>query len=50
MFDSLHECLPADSAERLAIERNHLSREIANAMASCIIHQPSIKLSITFFS
>lgn len=34
VFDSLHECLPADSAERLAIERNHLGREITNAMAS----------------
>ncbi|KAL5216351.1 hypothetical protein ABZP36_007752 [Zizania latifolia] len=34
VFDSLHECLPADSAERLAIERNHLGREISNAVAS----------------
>jgi hypothetical protein len=32
--DSLHECLPADSAERLAIERNHLGMEISDAMAS----------------
>uniref|UniRef100_J3LXZ7 Uncharacterized protein n=1 Tax=Oryza brachyantha TaxID=4533 RepID=J3LXZ7_ORYBR len=31
VFDSLHECLPADSAERLAIERNHLGREIGDA-------------------
>ncbi|XP_066350413.1 scarecrow-like protein 23 [Miscanthus floridulus] len=34
VFDSLHECLPADSAERLAIERNHLGTEICDAMAS----------------
>ncbi|CAD6260853.1 unnamed protein product [Miscanthus lutarioriparius] len=34
VFDSLHECLPADSAERLAIERNHLGTEISDAMAS----------------
>ncbi|BAS89271.1 protein MONOCULM 1 [Oryza sativa Japonica Group] len=34
VFDSLHECLPADSAERLAIERDHLGREIADAVAS----------------
>ncbi|KAF0893808.1 hypothetical protein E2562_029694 [Oryza meyeriana var. granulata] len=34
VFDSLHECLPADSAERLAIERNHLGREISDAVAS----------------
>ncbi|XP_021318456.1 scarecrow-like protein 23 [Sorghum bicolor] len=34
VFDSLHECLPADSAERLAIERNHLGAEISDAMAS----------------
>ncbi|GJN02914.1 hypothetical protein PR202_ga20307 [Eleusine coracana subsp. coracana] len=31
VFDSLHECLPADSAERLAIERNHLGTEISSA-------------------
>ncbi|OEL22986.1 Scarecrow-like protein 23 [Dichanthelium oligosanthes] len=34
VFDSLHECLPADSGERLAIERNYLGVEISNAMAS----------------
>ena len=34
VFDSLHECLPAHSAERLAIERNHLGMEISDAMAS----------------
>ncbi|RLM73363.1 DELLA protein DWARF8-like [Panicum miliaceum] len=34
VFDSLHESLPADSAERLAIERNHLGTEIRNAVAS----------------
>uniref|UniRef100_A0A0E0KQT5 Uncharacterized protein n=1 Tax=Oryza punctata TaxID=4537 RepID=A0A0E0KQT5_ORYPU len=34
VFDSLHECLPVDSAERLAIERNHLGREIRDAVAS----------------
>ena len=28
------ECLPADSAERLAIQRNHLGLEISDAMAS----------------
>jgi hypothetical protein len=33
VFDSLHECLPADSAERLAIERDHLGVEISDAMA-----------------
>nr|AGT16421.1 hypothetical protein SHCRBa_145_O09_F_30 [Saccharum hybrid cultivar R570] len=33
VFDSLHECLPADSAKRLAIERNHLGTEISDAMA-----------------
>ncbi|KAG8082022.1 hypothetical protein GUJ93_ZPchr0014g47262 [Zizania palustris] len=39
VFDSLHECLPADSAERLAIERNHLGREISNAVASFDDHR-----------
>ncbi|TKW04427.1 hypothetical protein SEVIR_7G108600v4 [Setaria viridis] len=34
VFDSLHECLPADSAERLAIERNYLGVEISNAVSS----------------
>ncbi|PAN38167.1 hypothetical protein PAHAL_7G151800 [Panicum hallii] len=34
VFDSLHESLPADSAERLAIERNYLGTEIRNAVAS----------------
>ncbi|KQJ82663.2 scarecrow-like protein 23 [Brachypodium distachyon] len=34
VFESLHECLPADSAERLAIERDHLGAEIGHAMAS----------------
>jgi hypothetical protein len=34
VFDWLHEWLPADSAERLAIERNHLGSEISNAIAS----------------
>ncbi|XP_040379136.1 protein MONOCULM 1-like [Oryza brachyantha] len=38
VFDSLHECLPADSAERLAIERNHLGREIGDAVASLSHH------------
>ncbi|KAF8714745.1 hypothetical protein HU200_027268 [Digitaria exilis] len=38
VFDSLHECLPADSAERLAIERNHLGVEISNAMACLLDH------------
>ena len=33
VFDSLHESLPADSAERLAIERNYLGAEIRNAVA-----------------
>ncbi|WVZ85679.1 hypothetical protein U9M48_032574 [Paspalum notatum var. saurae] len=36
LFDSLHECLPADSAERLAIERNHLGTEISTAVAACL--------------
>ena len=34
LFESLHECLPADSAERLAIERDHLGVEISDAMAA----------------
>jgi hypothetical protein len=34
VFDSLHERLPADSAERLAIERDHLGAEISDAVAS----------------
>ncbi|VAH47844.1 unnamed protein product [Triticum turgidum subsp. durum] len=34
VFESLHECLPADSAERIAIERDHLGVEISDAMAS----------------
>ncbi|KAF8762552.1 hypothetical protein HU200_009327 [Digitaria exilis] len=38
VFDSLHECMPADSAERLAIERNHLGVEISNAMACLLDH------------
>ncbi|KAF5749317.1 hypothetical protein HS088_TW04G01285 [Tripterygium wilfordii] len=28
MFDTLHDCLPVESAERLSIERNHLGKEI----------------------
>ncbi|XP_010256323.1 PREDICTED: scarecrow-like protein 23 [Nelumbo nucifera] len=28
MFDSLEDCLPRDSAERLSIEKNHLGKEI----------------------
>ncbi|KAK3142589.1 hypothetical protein QOZ80_4BG0348610 [Eleusine coracana subsp. coracana] len=39
VFDSLHECLPADSAERLAIERNHLGAEISSAVASLLHEQ-----------
>ncbi|CAN6270166.1 unnamed protein product [Urochloa humidicola] len=39
VFDSLHECLPADSAERLAIERNYLGVEIADAVASLLDHR-----------
>ncbi|XP_062225672.1 scarecrow-like protein 23 [Phragmites australis] len=38
VFDSLHECLPADSTERLAIERNHLGKEISNAVFSLDHH------------
>ncbi|CAN6235027.1 unnamed protein product [Urochloa humidicola] len=41
VFDSLHECLPADSAERLAIERNYLGVEIADAVASLLDHRRS---------
>ncbi|WOL11160.1 scarecrow-like protein 23 [Canna indica] len=32
MFHSLHDCLPAESAERLSIEKNHLGREIKIAI------------------
>ncbi|XP_059630325.1 GRAS family protein RAM1-like [Cornus florida] len=32
MFDSLDDCLPLDSAERLSIEKNHLGREIKSVM------------------
>lgn len=32
MFDSLNECLPPESAERLSIEKNHLGREIKCGM------------------
>ncbi|CAO2035056.1 unnamed protein product [Urochloa humidicola] len=39
VFDSLHECLPADSAERLAIERNYLGVEIADAVVSLLDHR-----------
>ncbi|CAM0904620.1 unnamed protein product [Alopecurus aequalis] len=38
VFESLHECLPADSAERLAIERDHLGVEISDAMAASPDH------------
>ncbi|CAL5027457.1 unnamed protein product [Urochloa decumbens] len=38
VFDSLHECMPADSAERLAIERDYLGVEIADAVASLLDH------------
>ncbi|CAL5067814.1 unnamed protein product [Urochloa decumbens] len=38
VFDSLHECMPADSAERLAIERDYLGVEIAGAVASLLDH------------
>uniref|UniRef100_A0ACD5UXW2 Uncharacterized protein n=1 Tax=Avena sativa TaxID=4498 RepID=A0ACD5UXW2_AVESA len=39
VFESLHECLPADSAERLAIERDHLGVEIGDAMAASPDHR-----------
>ncbi|KAG0486981.1 hypothetical protein HPP92_009076 [Vanilla planifolia] len=32
MFDSLDDCLPAESKERFRIEKNHLGREIRNAV------------------
>lgn len=32
MFDSLNDCLPAESTERMRIEKNHLGREIKIAM------------------
>lgn len=32
MFDSLDDCLPLDSTERLGIEKNHLGREIKRFM------------------
>uniref|UniRef100_A0A0D9W526 Uncharacterized protein n=1 Tax=Leersia perrieri TaxID=77586 RepID=A0A0D9W526_9ORYZ len=38
VFESLHECLPAESGERVAIERNHLGREIADAVDSLRRH------------
>lgn len=34
MFDSLNACLPAESTERLSIEKNHLGREIKAAMTN----------------
>ncbi|GKV32318.1 hypothetical protein SLEP1_g40933 [Rubroshorea leprosula] len=34
MFDSLDDCLPLESAERLSIEKNHLGKEIKN-MLNC---------------
>uniref|UniRef100_A0A804PKA3 Uncharacterized protein n=1 Tax=Zea mays TaxID=4577 RepID=A0A804PKA3_MAIZE len=33
VFDSLHKCLPADSAERIAIESGHLGVEISDGYA-----------------
>ncbi|KAA8538605.1 hypothetical protein F0562_028201 [Nyssa sinensis] len=32
MFDSLDDCLPLDSAERLSIEKNHLGKEIKSVL------------------
>ncbi|THG14511.1 scarecrow-like protein 21 [Camellia sinensis] len=32
MFDSLDDCLPLDSSERLSIEKNHLGKEIKKVM------------------
>nr|XP_004250586.1 scarecrow-like protein 23 [Solanum lycopersicum] len=32
MFDSLDDCLPIDSIERLSIEKNHLGKEIKNVL------------------
>ncbi|KAI3460641.1 hypothetical protein Pfo_017304 [Paulownia fortunei] len=32
IFDSLDDCLPLDSAERLSIEKNHLGKEIKHVM------------------
>ncbi|XP_008784262.3 GRAS family protein RAM1-like [Phoenix dactylifera] len=34
MFDSLNDCLPSGSVERLSIEKNHLGREIKTAMTN----------------
>ncbi|KAM0940514.1 putative transcription factor GRAS family [Dioscorea sansibarensis] len=34
MFDSLEDCLPAESSERLSIEKNHLGREIKSCITS----------------
>ena len=34
MFDSLDGCLPAESADRLSIEKNHLGREIKKIVTS----------------
>ncbi|KAF8404208.1 hypothetical protein HHK36_009091 [Tetracentron sinense] len=33
MFDSLDDCLPPESTERLRIEKNHLGKEIKNMMS-----------------
>ncbi|XP_021849549.1 GRAS family protein RAM1 isoform X2 [Spinacia oleracea] len=35
MFDSLDDCLPLESAERLSIEKNHLGREIKDLIIAC---------------
>ncbi|PQM40938.1 scarecrow-like protein 23 [Prunus yedoensis var. nudiflora] len=32
MFDSLDDCLPLESAERLSIEKNHLGKEIKSML------------------
>ncbi|GLT75718.1 hypothetical protein SLA2020_474180 [Shorea laevis] len=38
LFDSLDDCLPLESAERLSIEKNHLGKEIKACLTTIQIH------------
>ncbi|GLT44409.1 hypothetical protein SLA2020_183110 [Shorea laevis] len=40
MFDSLDDCLPLESAERLSIEKNHLGKEIKNMLSFDKVEDP----------